>query len=347
MDLNDVFRALEKHKYTDNDVLIFQVSIFCTLESHRCNLTISLYNISFQKLITIAPLYHSSMTENDDEERRKIENILQYILEIISYNVKLGEERILLACHAFYALLSARYDSQIVQETVMHIQELDLCEVRFLENRRIIVSDLKLFKLLNAYGYLQMNRKGAYWFDRAFLAIFDLIYRDCLKYTKYSYFAYKVLRMWCETTMDTCFWHGSDIILEQKLEAIIFSNWSNVINDVSKQNAQIFNMYLRIMSKKYDRFLEYMFEMCVANISWQNEAKYVILTEICQLWDNVEAMTREKFLRGLCISLTKNPLRCGGTKLYLIILRKVNGDEWEKTFGKALTKFIRWKTKER
>lgn len=211
-------------------------------------------------------------------------------------------------------------------------------DLRFLE-KRYAVSDLELFKLLNAYGYLQTNRKDTY-FNRALSTMYDVIHRNCLKYTRYSYFAYKVLHMWLKRTSETHFWRDSDIELEQKLEAVIFSNWSNALNEIPKQNAQIFNTYLRAMSTKYDGFLEHVFEVCVEKLSWQNETKYTILAEVCQLWDNVEAMTRRDFLFGLCVSLTKNSLRCGGTRLYLVILRKLNEDKWQETFGESLRFFI-------
>jgi len=76
--------------------------------------------------------------------------------------------------------------------------------------------------------------------------------------------------------------------------------------------------------------------MCIRDISWQNETKYIILAEICQVWDAMKVMTTRNFLLNLCTSLTKNSLRCGGTKLYLIILRKLNEDEWKEAFGNII-----------
>lgn len=272
-----------------------------------------------------------------------------HIVEITSSNYELGNERVLLACHAFYVLLSTRCTSWLLRGIIKRFQELHSSDLCFLE-RRYTVADLELFKLLNAYGYLQTNRKNMYKnSEDVLLLIFDILYRNCLKYTKYTYFAYKVLQLWLRRTSDNPqFWHENDIILEQKLEAVIFSNWSNALNDISKQNAHIFNIYLRIMSEKYNGFLEYVFEECSENMSWQNETKYIMLAEVYQLWNDIRAITEKNILLGLCTSLTKNSLRCSGTKLYLVILRKLSDVEWKETFGEVM-KFIinRWESEEK
>lgn len=285
---------------------------------------------------------HDSLNEN----MKEWETILAHIIEIISNNSELGNERILLACHAFYVLLPTQCDSHSFKDIVIDFQKLDSHNLYFLK-KQYTISDLELFKLLNAHGYLQVNRKDilenttCFEYD-ALLIMFDVIYRNCMKYTRYSYFAYKVLSAWLKrlkNTSDARFWNQSDCILERKLEAIIFSNWSNALNNLCKQNAEIFNTYLRIMSQKYkETFVEYIYHICLKDMSWQNETKYVILAEIFQVWDmGVQAMSC--FLFDLCISLTSNSLRCGGTKLYLVILRKLSEVEWKRMFGKVM-KFI-------
>lgn len=173
-----------------------------------------------------------------------------------------------------------------------------------------------------------------------------------MKYTRYSYFAYKVLSAWLKrlkNTSDVRFWDQSDCILERKLEAIIFSNWSNALNNLCKQNAEIFNTYLRIMSQKYkETFVDYIYHMCLKDMSWQNETKYIILAEIFQVSQrDMGGETMSYFLLDLCISLTRNSLRCGGTKLYLVILRRLSETEWKEMFGKVM-KFVigRWESGE-
>lgn len=275
---------------------------------------------------------------------KECQMILMYIIEIISSNSELGNERVLLACHAFYALLPTLYrNSRYLENTVMRFQELDSHDLYFLENRYTI-SDLELFKLLNAYGYLQANKKDTHFDYDILLLMFDVIYRNCMKYTRYSYFAYKVLYAWVKQlkqTSDTRFWCESNCIIERKLEVIIFSNWSNALNDVRKQNAQIFNIYLQIMLRKY-KDIHHIFIEYISKISWQNEVKYIILTEICQVSDiGLNFMKNPQHLIELCISLTKNSLRCSGTKLYLTILRRLSEDQWKKLFiNQGVFKFI-------
>ncbi|KAL6260571.1 hypothetical protein P5V15_008092 [Pogonomyrmex californicus] len=297
----------------------------------------------FRKLISIAPL-HDPMGENVKEWQ----TILAHIIKIISNSSEMGNERILLACHAFYALLSAQCDLNSFKDIIIYFQKLDSHNLYFFE-KQYTVSDLELFKLLNAYGYLQMNKKNSpeicFEYD-ALLIMFDIVYRNCMKYTRYSYFAYKVLSIWLKrlnNTSDARFWNDSNCILERKLEAIIFSNWSNALNDVCKQNAQIFNTYLRIMSYKYkETFMDRICRLCLKDMSWQNETKYIILAEIFHVRD-IEVEIMKDFLLHLCTSLTSNFLRCGGTKLYLVILRKLSEAEWKNMFGEIM-KFIihRW-----
>lgn len=272
----------------------------------------------------------------------KGQQILTYIIEIISNNTELGNERILLACHAFYTLLPIQCDLHSYKDIVIGFQKLTLCNFYIFE-KQYPVSDLELFKLLNAYGYLQVNRKNVneiicFEYD-VLLAIFDVIYRNSMKYTRYSYFAYKVLSMWLKRLKNTSavrFWTENNCILEQKLEAIIFSNWSNALN-LSKQNAEIFNTYLQIMVQKYNKaFVDYIYLICYKNMSWQNETKYIILATIFQVQDMKIQDLDSSFVFNLCISLTKNSLRCSGTKLYLVILRRLSEDVWKKIFGKVM-----------
>ncbi|XP_014468561.1 PREDICTED: uncharacterized protein LOC106741269 isoform X2 [Dinoponera quadriceps] len=203
-----------------------------------------------------------------------------------------------------------------------------------------------------------VNRKDQEMYPVCILSImFDIIYRNCMKYTRYSYFAYKVLHVWLKRTYDTRFWYQSDIVLEQKLEAILFSNWSNAYNDVPKQNAQLFSIYLRIMSEKYNGFLEHIFDICdksrikssKSSKLWHDETRFTILAEVLRLWDNVETMIEnltEDFVFNLCSTLAYKSLRCAATKVYMVILRKLSESEWKKVFGKTVKIVIeQWESK--
>ncbi|EFN80006.1 Thyroid adenoma-associated protein [Harpegnathos saltator] len=292
----------------------------------------------FRRLISIA---HSRYSLLANENTREWEPILKHIVQIISGTSESANERVLLASHAFHSLLSARPDSSFLLDVVILFQRLESRDLCFLEER-YVVSDVVLFKLLNAHGYLQVNRKDMYH-DHVLSTMFDIIHRNCTKYTRYSYFAYKVLHVWLKRTTDTRFWHRSDIVLEQKLEAVLFSNWSNAFNDVPKQNAQLFNVYLRIMSEKYNGFLKHIFDTCDKYISWQDETRFTILAEVLRLWDNVETMMEnltQDFLYNLFNTLTYKSLRCAVTKVYMVILRKLSESEWREVFGETVKTII-------
>lgn len=288
------------------------------------------------------------------ESVREWQPILTHLLtEIISNNSELGNDRVFLACHAFHALLSIQCDLQFVRSSMIDFQRLDSRDLRFL-GKQYTVSDLELFKLLNVYGYLQVSQKDVLEMSSeydVYQIMFDVIYRNCIRYTRHTYLSYKVLSMWLnkrlKNTFDGRFLDKRDHVLEQKLEAIIFSNWSNALANLSKQNAEIFNTYLRIMSQKYNKtFVDRVCNICLTDMSWQNEKKYVILAEIFQVLDKGDIMKhRSSVSYGLCNSLTRNSLRCGGTKLYLTISKKLNEAEWKKMFGKAM-KFVidRWES---
>ncbi|XP_029045659.2 uncharacterized protein LOC114877348 [Osmia bicornis bicornis] len=286
-------------------------------------------SVILRKLIHFASSYKQSW---NDENLKQLQPVLTYILEIFIANTETERDRMLLAAHTFFALLSMEPTLVFVKSTFNNLLQHNFSELCFCY-KNYDIAERNLFGLMCAYGYLQVNRKGMYSNDICEL-IFGIVFEHCIQYTKHSYFAYKILYTWLQRTMNTNFWDTCNLELEQNLEAIIFSNWCNSINEISKQNSTlIFKTYLKIMEKKYDGYLEFLFRHCVDTISWQNEIKYDILAEICEIWDNTKIMTSYKFLLSLCTSLTKYYLRSGGTKVYLAIVKKLNESEWKAAFG--------------
>lgn len=246
--------------------------------------------------------------------------------------MEIKRERALLASHTFFALLSMQSTLVLLKEIFTNLLS-SKCNEIYIFDKTYDTAEFELFKLICAYGYLQVNRNEIYSNDVCFL-IFDVIYEHCIKYTKHSYFAYKILYMWLQKTINTenNFWITYSE-LEQKLEAIIFSNWCNAISEISKQNSGlIFNMYLKVMERKYSGYLKYLFKHCVDTISWQNELKYDILAEICKVWNETKIITSYNFLLSLCNSLTKHYLCSAGTKVYLAIVKKLSENEWKEAF---------------
>ncbi|XP_031835866.1 uncharacterized protein LOC116428388 [Nomia melanderi] len=300
-------------------------------------------NMIFRRLINYASSYKQSW---NDENLKEWQPVFRYIIQIFIPNPEIGKERTLLASHTFFALLSMDSTLVFMNKTLKNFLNSNCKELYFLDEKHDTV-ELELFKLNCIYGYLQVNCKEMYFNDICSL-IFHVIYEHCIKYTKHSYFSYKVLHLWLHRTMNIDYWITCDLAVEKKLESIIFSNWCNAINEISKQNSvSIFNMYLKIMENKYNGYLEFAFEHCVNQISWQSEIKYDILAEICEVWDNIKVMTSYEFLLLLSTSLTKYNLRSAGTKVYISIIKKLSEDEWKKVFGCVLDYlFHHWETDE-
>ncbi|KAF3430520.1 hypothetical protein E2986_07507 [Frieseomelitta varia] len=335
MELNHVIKELQTHT---EDTVIFRVILFIIIIAYYITLLLFIY---ITKLINFA----SSCKESwDNEHLKQWQPVHIHIIEAFILNTE-NRERSLLASHTFFALLSIQSNLSFLKEIFISFLNSKRNEVYIFDKRYNIVEN-ELFKLICAYGYLQVNHNEIYSNDIFFL-IFDVIFDHCIRYTKHSYFAYKILCTWLQRTINTTFWSTYSEI-EQRLEMIIFSNWCNAINDISKQNsALIFNMYLKIMGKKYDRYLEYLFKYCVDTISWQNEIKYDILAEICEIWDETKIITSRDFLFSLCSSLTKYYLRSPGTKVYLAIVKKLSENEWKKAFGHIMNYlFHHWESNE-
>lgn len=285
----------------------------------------------------------SSKQPWDDEYVEHWQPVFEYIIKVFIPNAEIGRERALLASHTFFALLSREPTMILLKDIFTNLLISTSNEVCVFD-KTYDIAEPDLFKLICAYGYLQVNRNEIYSNDVCTL-IFDIIFEHCIKYTKHSYFAYKILYMWLQRTMNTNFWNASSK-LEHRLEAIIFANWCNAINEISKQNLTlIFNMYLKITERKYNGYLEYLFNHCVDTISWQNELKYDILAEICKVWDKTKLMTSHDFLLSLCTSLTKYYLHSAGTKVYLAIVKKLSENQWKEAFGSIMNYlFHRWES---
>ncbi|XP_017892011.1 uncharacterized protein LOC108632148 [Ceratina calcarata] len=298
--------------------------------------------VIFRKLINFA----SSRKESwNGEHLKQWEPVLAHIMKTFIPSMEITREKTLLASHTFFALLSIDPTLVVLKETFTNLLSFEANELHaFGEKYDIVESDL--FKLTCAYGYLQVNRNNMYSNDVCLL-IFDIISEHCIGYTKHSYFAYKILYMWLQRTADTNFWYACSE-QERKLEAIIFSNWCNAINEISKQNSTlVFNTYLKIMEKKYSGYLEYLFKHCVETISWGNELKYDILAEICDVWNKTEIVKSRDFLLSLSMSLTKYCLRSSGTKVYLAIAKKLSETEWKEAFGHIICYlFHHWESSE-
>ncbi|XP_046749055.1 uncharacterized protein LOC124412899 [Diprion similis] len=294
----------------------------------------------FRKLITCGSTPICKLKEKVPDNRAMWQPVLMELLEILANNRDYGKEQILLVSHAFLVLLYEQYDIGEFKRVLQTYLQLDTNPLHSF-NADYDIEDIDLFKLLITHGYLQVNQKSIYTGGICELP-FEALYKNCTQYTKYTYLAYKVLYAWLQRTSQTNFWEKNDFIFEKKLEIIIFSNWNNSIKEVSKQNStSIFNQYLRIMNQKYEGFLQFLFKDCLDNISWLNETKYVILSEIFDVWDNIKVMVQGDFILRTFTCLTKNYLRSSGTRLYNIISNKLGETRWKDAFGYPISHMVR------
>lgn len=243
-----------------------------------------------------------------------------------------------------FILIFSHDTPTILSKHLTNFLQLKNSKVDFL-SKSYIISNLKLFQLTLTYGYLKVNGDSSHYETQSLVQVFNLLHENCIQYTKHTYFAFKILQLWLNITLQNDFWKTNDIIIEKQLEEIIFSNWQNHLNEVAKTNSIIvFNNYLKIMENKYKGFLKFTYQRCLEDISWQNQIKYVILAEIYKVWTTTAPLD-EEFLISLSMSLRNKYLRHLGTRVYMNIVKKLNQDQWEMIFPPVLKIMIdRWET---
>lgn len=255
-----------------------------------------------------------------------------------------ASEQLLLASHALFSILIWKYKQSELQQLLIQYLSLEVHKLISFK-REFDIVDLEMFKLTIIYGFLIINRPEVYTTSDLCQA-FQIIEKNCSKYTKYSYFAYKLLLLWLRRSELTNFWRTIDDSFEERLEALIFSNWDNSIKEISQQNSSsVFSMYLKIMSDKYKGFLHFTLERCLESISWENEIKYSIITECFNLSGDINRWLTPHFALQLLCGITKQHLRDSATKVYSSsILRTLNFDELTDSFYEPMKRAIEnWK----
>lgn len=281
--------------------------------------------------------YRLTYDDDDDVEKRaaRWKPVIVQLLRSLVSSEEVGEERVLLGSLAFVTVLFANCKFEDFKDHLSAYWSLEE-PVLSAFGDHFLIRDLEWFKLVIAHGYLKVNIETMYTSEIIFLP-FEVIRRNCLGYTNYSYFAYKTLQFWLDKSAKTNFWHENAARrTEKELEAVIFSNWDSCICEIARRNAtEIFPAYLKIMSEKYDGFPNLIFDKCVQNLSWQNVNKYAILTEVCKILEDTSVVVSSDLPVCTFTSLTKNHLKHAGTKLYLTIMTMLKGNEWENIFGES------------
>ncbi|XP_015119848.1 uncharacterized protein LOC107043061 [Diachasma alloeum] len=200
-------------------------------------------------------------------------------------------------------------------------------------SQRIPVQDPEIFRLSVINSHLSISKK---LHSRTISTdFFTIIHSHCSTYTSHTFLAFRLLKLWLESTLGTSFWAKDTSKLEKQLESLIVSNWDNCIGDVAKWNAtEIYPLYLTIMQNKHPNFVEKSWSLVVDRLSWQNPTKFTILSIISSVMSEAPRM-RPAHIREMVKSLPKSHLKHPSTKLYLSVWHKVPEDDWLNIFYKT------------
>lgn len=265
--------------------------------------------------------------------------VLLKLLELIAKNTEPRNQCSILASQTLFTITASTCTIADLTTQFEEILNLNTSTLNAFEGE-FKIADLDLYKLTIIHGHLFGKNKIIISLP-SLTHCFEIIHKYCMTYTKYTYFAFKLLDYWLKKTNKTEFWCDNDPEIENKLEAVIFSNWDNCINEIAKINASdVFPAYLRIMIDKYDGFLEHIFRDCIDNLSWQRKTKFVILAEIIKLWNGLPEFNDGE-INLIFQSLTKHHLKHSAAKLYLIVLSKMNEEKWNKTMRDCLYKYAK------
>ncbi|XP_053594769.1 uncharacterized protein LOC103578400 isoform X1 [Microplitis demolitor] len=309
----EIFEIENKKIFEPNDILL-------ELQSFK-------YNSSKQQINNRIKIFQKLLNSPFKITNSNWEPVLLELIEIITLNIKIRDTQVLLASHVLFTIFTKTFTSLQLKSTFenflnLHIQKL------IIFNKEFSINDLESFKLTIIYGFFLVINKSSVYFPDIYINSFEIIQRNCLTYSKYNYFAFNLLEIWLGKTNKTKFWEENDLKIEKTLESIIFSNWDHSIGDVAKLNAsKIFPIYLNIMEKKYFGYLKYTFNICYKNLSWQSATKFIILSEICNIWTDCFVFDQLDF-KIIITSLAKSHLKHVSTKLYLAIINKMTENKW-------------------
>lgn len=113
--------------------------------------------------------------------------------------------------------------------------------------------NLEVFKVCLCHGILQNNEisnvlfKGSKVENQLIYVMLNILEEACMKYTRLTGIAFKVLVSWIEKAcLELKLNMSSDPL--RRIFSIINSNWENPISGVKTQNTRIFKLYLDVCS---------------------------------------------------------------------------------------------------
>ncbi|XP_074101344.1 uncharacterized protein LOC141528942 [Cotesia typhae] len=300
-DPNDILKELQsdKNEYDSEKVINNEIKIF-------------------QKLLN----FPMKITNSNNWEP-----VVVKLIASIATNNKIRDTKILLASQVCFTVLIKTVSASELKNILKRLLSLQIKKL-FMFTKEFNIYDLELFKLTIIHGYFFVINRNSPLFVDVCTNSFAIIQRNCLVYSKYNYFAFHILKIWLEKIKEIKFWQHNHPSIEKDLETIIFSSWDHSISEIAKINAlKIFPLYLTIMENKYPGFLEYSFQICKKNLSWQSTTKFTILSEICNLWNGCPDFHYLE-LKIIIKSLEKHDLKHVSTKLYLALINKISENKW-------------------
>jgi hypothetical protein len=119
--------------------------------------------------------------------------------------------------------------------------------------QQIGIQNLEVFKLCLCYGILQSSEtsdvlmKGCVDGRPLIYAVFDILEEECMKYSRLTSIAFKVLVLWVKKVCLELKLNMTGGVLRRIL-SVINSNWESPINGVKEQNIKLFELFLDVCS---------------------------------------------------------------------------------------------------
>jgi len=159
--------------------------------------------------------------------------------------------------------------------------------------QKIGIRNLEIFRLCLCYGILQSSEtsdilmKGCVDGSPLVYVVFDILEEACMKYSRLTSIAFKVLVSWVKKVCLELKLNMADGILRRIL-SIINSNWESPIHGVKEQNIKLFELFLDVCSANKINLLDdrdttfgsvsSLLHYTMEGQPWKMKSKYCILS---------------------------------------------------------------------
>ncbi|XP_033607441.1 uncharacterized protein LOC111864554 isoform X3 [Cryptotermes secundus] len=215
--------------------------------------------------------------------------------------------------------------------------------------------NVEVFRVCLCHGILQSNEvsnvllKGSVVGSRLIYVMLNILEEACMKYTRLTSIAFKVLVSWIEKV---CLQQKLNMTNEslRKIFSIINSNWESPISGVKAQNTRIFKLYLDVCSTNeicwYDcdaAFKSVTAVLChIMEVQpWKMKSKYYMLNVLLSRYGVRKAFADFPDLApGLISSLSYSHLASAGSDVYKTCLENMDENNWIAIFMTPLVEIL-------